>query len=155
MKRTLLLLMLCAALLCGCASTAPDVPAPPQSEGGTPALEDNAAFFADTRAWLVDSASPAWVESFADAVDCDALYASYTAGGGARDAAAFGAYIQSNAAPADNWRELFETELAKNYDVEISRYERTDGGLYQCYALIDGSEAPYVAVDPLTGYFHG
>ena len=42
-----------------------------------------------------------------------------------------------------------------NYGVTPDHYEDLGNGVYQVYVEIDGKVVPYVAVDSVTGDYHG
>lgn len=55
----------------------------------------------------------------------------------------------------DAWKVEFEKSLLENYGVVPDHYEDLGGGVYQVYVEIDGKIVPYVAVDSVTGDYHG
>lgn len=56
---------------------------------------------------------------------------------------------------ADAWKAEFEQSLLDNYSVVPDHYEYLDDGVYQVYVEIDGKIVPYVAVNSVTGDYHG
>lgn len=56
---------------------------------------------------------------------------------------------------ADAWKIEFEQSLFDNYGVAPDHYEDLGDGIYQVYVEIDGKVIPYVAVDSVTGDYHG
>lgn len=56
---------------------------------------------------------------------------------------------------ADTWKTEFEQSLWDNYGVVPDHYEYLDDGVYQVYVEIDGKIVPYVAVNSVTGDYHG
>ena len=56
---------------------------------------------------------------------------------------------------ADAWKTEFEQSLFDNYSVAPDHYEDLGDGIYQVYVEIDGKVIPYVAVDSVTGDYHG
>ncbi len=97
-----------------------------------------------------------WSETFLNQVDIDAVYRQYLSSGGkADDVERFAEYLTQNAPVPDNWKALFEADLMKSYGVKASRYTLIQDDLYQVYVNMDGTEVPYVAVNPRTGYYHG
>lgn len=53
------------------------------------------------------------------------------------------------------WKTEFEKSLLENYGVTPDHYEDLGDGVYQVYVEIDGKVVPYVAVDSVTGDYHG
>lgn len=97
-----------------------------------------------------------WSEAFLNQVDIDAVYQAYISGGGkADDIERFAEYLTQNAPVPENWKELFEADLSKEYGEKVSRYEALQDDLFQVYVKKEGSDVPYVVVNARTGYFHG
>ena len=65
------------------------------------------------------------------------------------------ASISKDTAADDAWKVEFEKSLLENYGVTPDHYENLGNGVYQVYVEIDGKVVPYVAVDSVTGDYHG
>lgn len=99
-----------------------------------------------------------WSKTFLDKVDIESLYKSYIAKGGSADSIeSFALYMTQNSPIPSDWQDLFKKDLLNSYGCTVSRLEplKDYPDYYQAYAVIDGSEKPYVVVSSRTGDFHG
>lgn len=99
-----------------------------------------------------------WSQTFLNQVQIGNVYKQYTANGGnSNDIKSFATYLTQNAPILKNWKELFESDLFKQYKVSVSRYELMLGypNSYQVYVKQGNTDVPYVVVNARTGYFHG
>jgi hypothetical protein len=86
-----------------------------------------------------------WSEAFLNQVNIEDVYRSYISDGGkADDIANFAIYLTKNAPVPNNWKELFEADLSKEYGEKVSRYEALQDDLFQVYVKKEGSDVPYV-----------
>lgn len=65
------------------------------------------------------------------------------------------ASMSEDTAVDDSWKVEFEKSLLENYGVTPDHYENLGNGVYQVNVEIDGKVVPYVAVDSVTGDYHG
>lgn len=62
---------------------------------------------------------------------------------------------ESTEAQKEAWKVEFEQSLMENYGVAPEYYEDLGDGIYQVYVKIEGKTVPYVAVNSVTGDYHG
>lgn len=104
----------------------------------------------------VDANKMKWSPTFLNVVDIESLYEQFVAnGGGTEDVTGVAAYVTANAPIADNWQEMFKSDLYNAYGITPTKIEYIEGDLYQAYVMNEGNEVPYVAVNARTGYYHG